>query len=150
MGHNRCFDWFRQSRGDLLWAEDTLKSGRFAQACFASQQVAQKAIEALALKRGYAEIRSHSIREIARAMGVDAEVEVIAKRLDQYYISSRYPDALPAGAPFEYFTHEQAEEAVRLGSRMLEVASGAFEDELDAERRMPSASHGAREPRNEV
>jgi HEPN domain-containing protein len=65
MGPNRGFDWFRQSRDDLLWAKDTLKAGRFAQACFAAQQVGEKAIKALALKRSYTEVRSHSILEIA-------------------------------------------------------------------------------------
>ena len=44
MGRNRGPDWFRQARDDLLWAEDTLRAGRYAQACFVAQQVAEKAI----------------------------------------------------------------------------------------------------------
>ena len=134
MGPNRGFDWFRQSRDDLLWAKDTLKAGRFAQACFAAQQVGEKAIKALALKRSYTEVRSHSILEIARALKLNDEIEAIAKRLDQYYISARYPDAFPAGAPFEYFTKDPGAEAVRLASRMLEVAAQSFLKELQAER----------------
>jgi hypothetical protein len=31
----RAFDCFRQAQDDLLWTYDTLKAGRFAQACFA-------------------------------------------------------------------------------------------------------------------
>jgi HEPN domain-containing protein len=65
---NRAFDWFRQARDDLLWARDTLNSGRYAQACFTAQQVGVKAIKALALKLGYDEVRSHSILEIANAL----------------------------------------------------------------------------------
>ncbi len=133
MGPNRGFDWFRQSRDDLLWAKDTLKAGRFAQACFAAQQVGEKAIKALALKRSYTEVRSHSILEIARALKLNDEIEAIAKRLDQYYISSRYPDAFPAGAPSDFFTREQAEEAVRLAGRMVEIVSGSFGEEIASE-----------------
>lgn len=133
MGQNRGFDWFRQAREDLLWAQDTLKAGRYAQACFAAQQVGEKAIKSFALKRGTAEVRSHSILEIARALKWDGEIEAIAKRLDQFYISSRYPDAFPTGAPFEYFTQEQAEEALRFADRMVRIVSDAFREELESE-----------------
>lgn len=133
MASSRAFDWFRQARDDLEWARDTLRAGRYAQACFASQQAAEKAVKSIALKRGHDEVRSHSILEIARALHVDGEVERIAKRLDQYYIGARYPDAFPAGAPFEFFTREQGEEAVQLASRLIEIAARHFTDELGAE-----------------
>lgn len=75
MGQDRGFDWFRQARDDLLWAEDTLRTGRFSQACFVSQQVAEKALKAVALKQGYVEVRSHSILEIARAFADEIQAE---------------------------------------------------------------------------
>jgi HEPN domain-containing protein len=133
MSRDRSLDWLRQARDDLLWARDTLAAARYAQACFVAQQVAEKAIRALALKQGHSEARSHSILEIARAMGMNDETARIAKRLDQYYISTRYPDAFATGSPFEYFTQEQAEEAVRLASRMVQMASDVFEAENHAE-----------------
>ncbi len=43
----------------------------------------------------------------------------MAKRLDLYYISARYPDAFPSGAPFEYFTRDQAEEAVQYAEALV-------------------------------
>jgi len=43
----------------------------------------------------------------------------MAKRLDLYYISARYPDAFPSGAPFEYFTRDQGEEAVSFAERII-------------------------------
>lgn len=135
MGQNRGFDWFRQAREDLLWTEDTVRAKRYAQACFAAQQVGEKAIKALALQRGNAEVRSHSILEIARALRLNGEIEEIAKRLDQYYISSRYPDSFPTGAPFDYFTREQAEEALRFADRMVRIVSGSFREEIESETR---------------
>lgn len=118
---NRWRDWLMQAEEDLLWARETLKNGRFSQACFAAQQVGEKAIKALALRRGNDEIRSHSIREIAAALEINGEVEAIAKRLDLYYISARYPDAFPSGAPFEYFTEDQAREAVDFAGRLVSI-----------------------------
>lgn len=119
---NRAIDWLRQAEDDFLWAEDTLKSSRFAQACFICQQCAEKALKAIALQRGFDRIRSHSTLEIARALTINGEVEEAAKRLDQYYISTRYPDAFPAGAPFEYFTRAQAEEAIELARHIISRA----------------------------
>ena len=40
-------------------------------------------------------------------------------RLDQYYIATRYPDALPGGLPFETYTKGQAEEAVEMASQIV-------------------------------
>ncbi|MBN1534443.1 MAG: HEPN domain-containing protein, partial [Spirochaetes bacterium] len=46
---SRALDWHRQAENDLQWARDTLKDGMFSQACFISQQVAGKALKAVAL-----------------------------------------------------------------------------------------------------
>ena len=109
----------RQAENDLLWAKDTLEQERYAQACFTAQHVGEKALKALAFKRGYDVVRSHSLREIAESLEIDGEIAGMAKRLDLYYISARYPDAFPSGAPFEYFTRDQGEEAVSFAERII-------------------------------
>ena len=116
---NRADDWYNQAENDLLWAQDTLKSGHYAQACFVCQQAAEKATKSLALYRGYDQIKSHSIYEIITGLGINDELKTIAQRLDQYYISTRYPDAFPSGAPFQFFTKEQADEAFEFASVFL-------------------------------
>jgi len=75
---DRALDRPHQAQNDLLWAKDTLASGRFAQACFACQQVAQKAVKAVALHRGYVQVRSHSILEIARELRINQDGETMA------------------------------------------------------------------------
>jgi len=122
MSMNRSRDWINQAAEDWLWAEDTLASKRWAQACFVSQQCAEKALKAVALSRGFDRIKSHSILDITKALGINGDIEAAAKKLDLYYMTTRYPDALPAGAPFEYFTKDQAEEAVALAKKILECA----------------------------
>lgn len=42
-----------------------------------------------------------------------------AQRLDQYYISTRYPDSHFSGAAFEYFTAAQAAEAIQFAETIL-------------------------------
>lgn len=46
------------------------------------------------------------------------------KELDLYCISGRYPDAFPAGAPFEMFTREQAERALVTAERLYVLVNG--------------------------
>jgi HEPN domain-containing protein len=120
---NRARDWLRQAEDDLLWTKDTLDAGRFAQCCFVAQQTAEKAMKALALHRGNDRVKSHSITEIARVLGENGELERVGKRLDLYYISARYPDAFPSGAPFEYFTRDQAEEALSFAGSIVRTVS---------------------------
>jgi HEPN domain-containing protein len=119
---DRSGDWLRQAEEDLAWARDTFAAKRWSHCCFAAQQSAEKALKALALKKGYDSVRSHSITEIAKAIGVDGEIERMAKRLDLYYIGARYPDAFPSGAPFEFFETDQAAEAIDFAAKIVEAA----------------------------
>ena len=84
------------------------------------QQAAEKAIKSLALSRGFDQIKSHSIFEIVIELDINNELKHIAQRLDQYYISTRYPDAFPSGAPFQFYTEEQASEAVKFADEFLQ------------------------------
>jgi len=116
---NRAGDWLRQAENELAWAADSMKAGYWAQACFASQQVAEKALKAIALARGASEVRSHSLARIAEALDIDGEILRMSKRLDMYYISARYPDAFAEGAPFEFFDSDQATEAIEFAKTFV-------------------------------
>ena len=125
---NRATDWLKQSENDLLWTKDTLDAGRWAQCCFVAQQTAEKAMKALALHRGYDSVKSHSVTEIAKALGENGDLERMAKRLDLYYISARYPDAFPSGAPYEYFTSDQAHEAFAFAEQIIHLVQSKMAD----------------------
>ncbi len=128
MEKERAFDWFRQAENDLEWGTDTLKAGKYSQACFISQQVGEKALKAVAYFKGYDMIKSHSILEIARSLDMPDDIIDMGKKLDLYYISTRYPDAFPSGAPYEYFTREQADEALANAASILEVVRNIFNE----------------------
>ena len=134
--HNRYRDWLSQAENDLAWGNDTLDTGHFAQACFIAQQCSEKALKALAYYRGYQIIKGHSIREIALELKINSTVLDAAKKLDLYYMTTRYPDALPSGAPFEYFTPGQASEALILAKTILLRVQG----EIDGEDRSSETS----------
>lgn len=125
----RAGDWLAQAEDDLKWAGSSFRDGHLAQTCFICQQVAEKALKAVALLRGYESVRGHSVAAMATALAINDEILDAARRLDQYYITARYPDALPAGAPFELFTLEQAKEAIGFAERVLTCARTAFAHE---------------------
>lgn len=122
----RAQDWLNQAKNDLLWAKQGIASGFYSQVCFLSQQAAEKAIKAIAYYQEY-EVRSHSIVMIAKKLGVNSDVMEAGRQLDIYYISSRYPDAFPEGAPFEIFSEHQAHEAVRNAQVIIDRAEQEFE-----------------------
>jgi HEPN domain-containing protein len=116
---SRAADWLAQAENDQQWAVASFEAGFYAQTCFICQQTAEKALKALGYHRGADLVKGHSVRMIARDLGIDEEIEHAAKVLDQYYITGRYPDALPAGAPFEFITRKQAEEAIALAALVI-------------------------------
>jgi HEPN domain-containing protein len=79
---------------------------------------AEKALKAFCFAKGLDIVRTHSLFQIMRGLEENGELERIAKELDLYYISGRYPDAFPAGAPFELITEGQAARALE-GARCL-------------------------------
>lgn len=125
---SRARDWLKQAANDLEWARDSFRNGHWAQVCFVCQQIAEKALKAIALSRGAFEIRSHSLAKIAEALGIDGDIDRMGRRLDAYYISSRYPDAFSEGAPYEYFDRDQAEEALGFAEHFISRATGEMHD----------------------
>lgn len=66
-------------------------------------------------------MRTHSLFQIVKTLGENGVLENRARELDLYYISARYPDAFPAGAPFEIITADQAERALQAAREILEI-----------------------------
>lgn len=128
---SRARDWFAQAENDVAWAQVSLDAGFYSQVCYISQQIGEKALKALALKRGFDEVKSHSIRKIAEELGLNGDVAEAARILDIYYISARYPDGLPEGSPFESFGESQAVEALNWASLILERVRVAMDVNTD-------------------
>ncbi|MDA1349918.1 MAG: HEPN domain-containing protein [Chloroflexi bacterium] len=122
--------WLRQARNDLDFAQVALREGFFAQACFFSHQIAEKALKALAYHRGDRIVFGHSLSELMVRLSESypqlSKLGSLAGTLDQYYVPTRYPDALPGSAPFEVYGHVQAEEAVKGAEKVVAIAAGVI------------------------
>ena len=119
--------WLRQAENDLAFARLALREGFFAQACFMSHQVAEKALKSLAYNRGDRYVSGHSLLDLMSSLVTThkqlAEHTKLAKILDRYYVPTRYPDALPGSVPFEvYDDKDEASEAVQGAAAVVETA----------------------------
>jgi HEPN domain-containing protein len=121
---NRSKDWFNQAMRDLEQARDSLQAGRHEWACFAAHQAAEKAVKALHLRLGQ-EAWGHVIAQLLRELPPETPAppkDLIERAmvLDNFYISTRYPNAHPDGAPFEHFGSLQSEQALEHAGAILE------------------------------
>ena len=102
------------------------REGFFAQACFLAHQVAEKALKALAYNRGDRYVIGHSLTELISDLttvhpAVSEHLESMGV-LDQYYLPTRYPDALPGSTPFEVFSETQAGNGVDAAGAVFALA----------------------------
>ena len=123
---NEAERWLRQAESDLAFAELGAREGFPAQACFTSQQAAEKALKAVLYLRGERFVPGHSLVDLLERAATGTETLLhlrdSARQLDQYYIPTRYPNGLPGGIPAEVFSDAQAEDAVDRARSFIEAA----------------------------
>lgn len=124
--------WLRQAAHDLDVARKHFADQFFADVCYAAEQAAQKALKGYLYGRGERSVPEHALLELVQRAGkYDAQYRVLssgASTLTQYYIPTRYPDALPGpSAPFEVYTKEQAAEAIRIAEGIVGRVQGKGE-----------------------
>jgi len=101
--------------------------GRFYLALFHFQQAAEKALKAyLYLKVKSVDVfYTHSLDELIKmALETDPDFRAVeqVKKLDKYYIPTRYPHGLPGGVPSRYFDDpREAEEAKQLAESLIKT-----------------------------
>ena len=119
--------WFEQARDDLSAARDSKNAGHHEWACFQAQQAGEKALKAFLLLQGKRQFISHSIQELLRESAeLDTAFQTVSKarRLDEYYIPTRYPNGLPGMVrPHEFYDEEEAAECLQLAESLLAVIS---------------------------
>jgi HEPN domain-containing protein len=104
--------WLRQAEHDIEIAQNHQERGDYSDACFMSEQASQKALKGFLIAQGRRSVPIHSVAQLAEAC---AQIDKAfsshigsGRILDQYYIPTRYSDALaPPAVPFESYTEEQ-------------------------------------------
>lgn len=120
---DRSRDWMRQAERDLRHARHALDDEDFEWACFAAQQAAEKAVKGLAVSLG-GEPWGHSVTALLANLppevGVGEALRDRAKALDKHYVQTRYPNGFDVGAPGDYYTRHEAQEAIAHAQALLE------------------------------
>jgi HEPN domain-containing protein len=118
----RSRDWMFQAQGDLEHAKLALNNNAYDWASFAAQQAAEKATKAV-LNRLGAEAWGHSVTDLLEGLSqvvqIPEDLMDGARELDKTYITSRYPDALPSGAPRSLYTRAEAERMIGHAERIV-------------------------------
>jgi HEPN domain-containing protein len=123
--------WYMQGAKDSKTAEKNARAGDFEVSCFLFQQAAEKVLKAHLILQGERVVGGHSTAKLAKAcqrydQGYSALDQPCA-RLDVLYIPTRYPYALPEGAPYEFFTLEQAQRAADDFQEVYRMVYRSFE-----------------------
>ena len=121
---NRYADWFRQAEADLRHARNSLEDGDFEWSCFAAQQAAEKALKAVFQKLGmdaWGLTVTALLGNLPDTETQPSETLVnYARVLDKHYIPTRYPTGFASGAPTDFYTEEEAQNAIRNAEAILE------------------------------
>lgn len=125
---DRSKDWMAQAKRDLEHAAKDVVDGYYEHACFEAQQSAEKAVKAIYQHlhgEGWGHRVSKLLQELA-GFGSHPPPDLIddGKILDQYYVPARYPNGFESGAPMDFFTREQADDAVRRAERIIRWCEG--------------------------
>ena len=118
---NRSGDWLSQAIRDLEQARSSKSEERHEWACFAAQQCAEKALQALHFSLGQ-EAWGHVIARLLSELPVPVPETLVdkAKVLDNFYISTRYANGHSEGAPFEHYGSIHSGDAIHYAGEILE------------------------------
>ena len=123
----RSRDWWVQAQADLRHAKNARRDSTYEWACFAAQQAAEKALKAVFEKRQQ-KVWGHTVTFMLQAlrdqMDVPAGLFDQAKILDKHYIPTRYPNGLERGAPTEFYTEQEANDAIRYSEAIIQFCDG--------------------------
>jgi HEPN domain-containing protein len=112
---NRGVDWLAQAGHDLNHARHALDDADYDWACFAAHQAAEKAVKGLILSlggEGWGHAVSRLLKDLQHKLAVTDNLIEAAQRLDKHYIPTRYPNGFDVGAPRDYYTAPEAEQAI--------------------------------------
>lgn len=110
-----------QAKNTFQSATRDKETGDYNWCCFKAQQAAEFAVKGLLYGIGLSAVRSSLLKLLGdlERKGIKVEVKGYARTLDRHYIPTRYVNAHPEGAPFEFYDLSTAEEALECASKII-------------------------------
>lgn len=123
--------WLREAENTLRQVQHAIDQKDYNVACFLAEQSAQKSLKAVLYGDGSRFVNIHSVAELIKNVGIKHPnfMELIGRgaKLDQYYLSTRYPDAVAEPAiPSELFDKNQAEEAMEIAKEIFQKSKSVI------------------------
>ncbi|MCH7526407.1 MAG: HEPN domain-containing protein [Planctomycetes bacterium] len=115
--------WLDRSKSSLSLARQPKPDqAHWADLCYLAQQAAEKALKAL-YQHHHAEGWGHVLDHlVAGLLGDEPDLLRLrdtAKILDKFYIPTRYPNGLEAGAPADAYTEVEAGQAIQYAQEII-------------------------------
>ncbi|MFA4889349.1 MAG: HEPN domain-containing protein [Candidatus Omnitrophota bacterium] len=118
----RSNNWFEFAKEDSRMAEVALSEQIYNQVCFHCQQAAEKILKGYLLSRNQDVPKTHFLDELLNLCAhIDKTFEDLREycaTLDDYYIPTRYPDALPGILPEGLPNDKDALEALNFAEKI--------------------------------
>ncbi len=120
---NGSESWLRFAREDMRMANLALAEDLYNQVCFHSQQCAEKAVKAWLAQMGESIPRTHRMADLLGLIPKDflGDTADHLLLLDQFYIPTRYPDAIPGSLPDSLPDKKDAKEALKAAQKLLKM-----------------------------
>jgi len=121
--------WLGFASEDLRMAELALQAGLFNQVCFHAQQCAEKSLKAVFASIGELTPRTHALVDLLEGLPDSARpafspLSEGLRQLDQFYVPTRYPDALPGTLPSGMPQRSHAAAALETARTVLAIVEG--------------------------
>jgi HEPN domain-containing protein len=110
--------WLASAISTLKSAMSDKSAGFYNWACFKAQQSAEYAVKAF-LKGIGSDSFGHSVSLLLMKADFNKKLINIAKTVDKYYIPTRYTDAWAEGSPEDYYTIDNANEAIECSESII-------------------------------
>jgi HEPN domain-containing protein len=119
--------WLDIATEDLTVAHLVFEEEHLAHTCFLSQQCIEKSLKAYLISKANTYPRTHNLVillnqcEMLEPTFSQFRAECIT--IDQYYVPTRYPDAIPGGLPTGSPTEQQARKAITAAEIILQFVT---------------------------
>ena len=111
--------WMQNAKYTLKSTDNDKSSEFYNWACFKAQQAAEYAIKVYLRGTGKDSFEQ-SVSLLLKKVNFDDQIINVAKIIDKYYIPTRYTDAWAEGIPEDYYTIEEAAEAIRYSEFIID------------------------------